>query len=57
MSKLNIIIECIEKNNAVEKIVNIVVGAFINVLHKLQWVPNKLVYLSVIPLFPINYQI
>ena len=44
MSKLNIIIKCKEKNKAGEKSVNIVVGAFINVLHNLQWDSNKLVF-------------
>ena len=37
-------IECREKDNAVENSINIVVGAFINVSHNLQWVPNKLVF-------------
>ena len=42
MSKLNIMIECTEKNNAVENSVNTVrSGTFHNVLHNLQWGANK----------------
>ena len=44
MSKLNIMIECIEKNNTIENSVNIAVGAYINASQYLQWVPNKLVF-------------
>ena len=46
MSKLNIMIECTEKNNEIENSVNMVVGVFINVSHYLQWVPIKLVFVD-----------
>ena len=49
MSKLNIIIECIEKNNTVENSVTMVVSTFINVLHNLQWVPNTCVFFVCCP--------